>query len=78
VRLDPRARLCATTSGSRRRARALLGADTTRREIDWITRDVGQLFPEEWDRFRAAVNGAGRGGDLVEACSRRLNDPTSV
>src|SRR5947209_15355208 len=24
----------------------------TRREIDWITRDMGRVFPREWERFR--------------------------
>jgi proline iminopeptidase len=28
---------------------------TSRREVEWIMRDVGRLFPEEWHRF-ASVN----------------------
>ena len=28
---------------------------TTRREVEWITQDVGRIFPREWDRFAAAV-----------------------
>jgi len=54
----------------------LAGVTTTRRrEIDWITRDVGRLFPAEWARFRDGVPSEERGGDLVEAYSRLLRDP---
>lgn len=28
---------------------------TCRREVEWLTRDVGRIFPQEWDRFAAAV-----------------------
>ena len=28
---------------------------TSRREVAWITHDVGRIFPEEWERFAAAV-----------------------
>jgi pimeloyl-ACP methyl ester carboxylesterase len=31
-----------------------------RREIDWITRDVGRVFPREWEQFRDAVPEAER------------------
>jgi proline iminopeptidase len=45
----------------------------TRREIDWITHDVGRLFPAEWARFR---DGAGEhDGRLVDAYYRLLTDP---
>ena len=33
---------------------------TTAREVQWITRDVGRLFPAEWARFRAGVPAAVR------------------
>src|SRR5215510_8449924 len=33
---------------------------TSRREVDWITCDVGRIFPREWDRFSKAVPGAVR------------------
>jgi proline iminopeptidase len=46
-----------------------------RREVDWITRDMGRVFPEEWDRFRAGVPAADSDGRLVEAYSRLLDDP---
>jgi proline iminopeptidase len=28
---------------------------TSRREVRWITEDVGRIFPQEWDRFANAV-----------------------
>ena len=28
---------------------------TSRREVQWITRDVGRIFPREWNRFLTAV-----------------------
>ena len=28
---------------------------TSRREVEWITRDVGRIFPREWNRFATAV-----------------------
>jgi proline iminopeptidase len=46
-----------------------------RREIDWITQDVGRIFPEQWARFRDGVPPAERDGRLVEAYARLLNDP---
>lgn len=48
---------------------------TSRREVRWVTRDVGRYFPEEWARFRAGVPAADRDGDLVGAYYRLLNDP---
>ncbi len=49
--------------------------NTSRREVDWITRQMGRLFPEEWERFRAGVPEAERDGDLSAAYARRLADP---
>jgi len=50
---------------------------TTHREVDWLTRDMGRVFPAEWARFRDGVPAAERGGRLVEAYSRLLasDDP---
>ncbi|MEV5710812.1 prolyl aminopeptidase [Actinoallomurus sp. NPDC052274] len=48
---------------------------TRRWEVEWITRDVGRLFPEQWARFREGVPAADRDGSLVEAYSRLLHDP---
>jgi proline iminopeptidase len=47
----------------------------TRMEVDWMTRRVGRLFPEEWARFRDGVPAADRDGDLASAYARLLNDP---
>jgi len=48
---------------------------TTRREVEWVARDMGRIFPEEWARFRDAVPAAERDGSLVDAYSRLLADP---
>ncbi|GAA0352264.1 prolyl aminopeptidase [Actinoallomurus spadix] len=48
---------------------------TRRREVEWITRDVGRLFPAQWARFRDGVPPADRDGDLAEAYGRLLHDP---
>jgi proline iminopeptidase len=47
----------------------------TAREFDWLTRDMGRVFPAEWDRFRAGVPEADRDGDLSAAYARLLDDP---
>jgi proline iminopeptidase len=46
-----------------------------RREIDWITQDMGRIFPEEWARFRDGVPPAVPDRRLVEAYYRLLTDP---
>jgi proline iminopeptidase len=50
-------------------------ATTTRREVEWVTRDVGRLFPGEWERFQNGVPEPDRDGSLVDAYSRLLHDP---
>jgi proline iminopeptidase len=49
----------------------------TRREVQWITRDMGRFVPEAWDRFRAGVPEPDRDGDLADAYARLLesSDP---
>jgi proline iminopeptidase len=47
---------------------------TTRSEVLWITRDVGRLYPREWEQFRAGAPEAGA-DDLVAAYAARLADP---
>jgi proline iminopeptidase len=42
------------------------------REVQWITRDVGRLFPAEWARFRNGLPEAERDGSIVEAYARLL------
>jgi proline iminopeptidase len=49
--------------------------NTSRREVDWITRQMGRIFPEEWDRFRSGVPAEERDGDLSAAYARLLADP---
>src|SRR5437868_5875450 len=46
-----------------------------RREIEWITRDVGRIFPREWEHFRDAVPPADRSGNLAAAYTKLLNNP---
>ncbi len=55
----------------------VLGAVTSgsRRETDWITRDIGRVFPREWQAFADAVPTAERDGDLCAAYARLLADP---
>lgn len=49
--------------------------NTTRREVEWVTRDMGRVFPEEWAAFRDAVPEGDRDGDLAAAYARMLADP---
>jgi proline iminopeptidase len=51
---------------------------TSRREVEWITRDVGRIFPREWDRFAAAVPEALRHLPLVDAYATLLFDADPV
>ncbi len=55
----------------------LFGVTTGRHsEFDWLFRGgVAGLFPEQWERLRAAVPVADRHGDLVEVYYRLLHDP---
>jgi proline iminopeptidase len=48
--------------------------NTTHREVEWVTRDMGRVFPEEWARFCDAVPERERDGSLVEAYARMLDD----
>ncbi|MEU1279728.1 prolyl aminopeptidase [Streptomyces sp. NPDC005805] len=52
------------------------GVTTTRRsETDWLYHGAGRFFPEQWDRFRAAVPEAEGPGALVAAYARRMESP---
>jgi proline iminopeptidase len=57
----------------------VLGAVTagTRRETDWITRQIGRVFPGQWEQFIAGVPVDDRSGDLAAAYARALasSDP---
>ena len=47
---------------------------TSRREVEWLTRDVGRIFPQEWDRFAAAVPATLQHLPLVDAYATLLFD----
>jgi proline iminopeptidase len=55
----------------------LFGVTTGRhKEFDWVFRGgLALLFPEQWERLRAALPVAEREGDIVETYHRLLNDP---
>jgi proline iminopeptidase len=57
----------------------LFGVTTGRHaEMDWLFRGgVSNFFPEQWEQLCAALRESEREGDIVEAYSRRLNDPDS-
>ena len=44
---------------------------TSRDEVQWITEDVGRIFPEAWNEFSKAAH-ANPGERVVEAYARRL------
>jgi proline iminopeptidase len=58
----------------------LLGfvATTSRREVQWITEDVGRIFPQEWDRFANTVPDRLRHLRLVDAYATMLADPDPI
>ncbi|PWJ48822.1 proline iminopeptidase [Quadrisphaera granulorum] len=43
--------------------------------LRWITRDIGRVFPREWEAFRDGVPPEDRDGDLAAAYSRLLRSP---
>jgi proline iminopeptidase len=45
---------------------------TSRREVEWVTRAMGRVFPEQWERFRDHVPEADRDGNLAAAYARLL------
>jgi proline iminopeptidase len=48
---------------------------TSRAEVAWVTRDMGRVFPQQWEQFLDALPPAERGGDLSAAYARLLQDP---
>jgi proline iminopeptidase len=48
---------------------------TSRREVQWITEEVGRIFPAEWERFAAGVPERLRKMPLVDAYATLLADP---
>ncbi len=51
---------------------------TSRREVRWLTYDVGRVFPQEWDRFAGAVPAEMRDVSLVDAYAALLFDSDPV
>jgi proline iminopeptidase len=47
---------------------------TSRAEVQWITKDVGRIFPREWERFSEAVPQHLRSIPLVDAYAIMLAD----
>ncbi|MGX6511674.1 prolyl aminopeptidase [Rhodococcus sp. SJ-2] len=54
-----------------------LGAITSgsRKEVEWITRDMRRIFPREWERFVEPVPEADRDGNLAAAYAQLLAHP---
>ncbi len=48
---------------------------TSRREVQWITGDMGRIFPQEWERFASAVPEDLRHLRLVDAYATMLANP---
>ena len=48
---------------------------TSRREVQWMTEDIGRIFPAEWECFAGAVPGHLKHLDLVDAYATLLADP---
>jgi proline iminopeptidase len=44
-------------------------------DVEWLTRAMGRVFPEQWERFRDAVPEPDRAGDLSAAYARLLQSP---
>jgi len=51
---------------------------TSRREVRWVTHDVGRIFPQEWERFAAAVPDTLRHLPLVDAYATMLFDADPI
>jgi proline iminopeptidase len=44
-------------------------------DVEWVTRAMGRVFPQQWERFRDAVPPDRRDGELSAAYARLLQDP---
>lgn len=51
---------------------------TSHREVEWVTRAMGRVFPREWDQFRNAVREDERDGNLAAAYNRLLSSSDPV
>lgn len=60
-----------------RRVRAMVLAAVTagtRREIRWISRDMGRVFPHEWEQLMSVLPDEDRDGDIAAGYARLLAD----
>jgi proline iminopeptidase len=48
---------------------------TSAADVEWVTRAMGRVFPEQWKRFRDAAPPAERDGNLAAAFARLLQHP---
>ena len=48
---------------------------TSHAEVEWVTRAMGRVFPQQWEQFRDAVEPEDRDGDLSTAYARLLQNP---
>jgi proline iminopeptidase len=48
---------------------------TTHADVDWVTRAMGRIFPDQWERFRDGVPPSERDGNLAAAYAVLLQDP---
>ena len=51
-----------------------LVTNTSRREVEWVTEGVARIFPQQWERFAAAVPDSLRHLRLVDAYAMLLFD----
>ena len=51
---------------------------TSHREVQWITEDIGRVFPQHWERFSNAIPEQLRHLRPVEAYARMLADPDPI
>lgn len=47
---------------------------TSAREVEWITRGVGRIFPQQWERFRSHIEPLLNSMDIVDAYAQLLFD----
>jgi proline iminopeptidase len=47
---------------------------TSRREVEWIARGVGSIFPREWERFASFIPKSLQGERIVDAYAKLLFD----
>ena len=71
----------AYAEGFPQRVRALVLAcvtTTSRREVEWITRGVAPIFPQQWERFAGHIPASLKGRRIVDAYAELLfdNDPS--